>query len=83
MNEMNDRQAGPGVCSLEEEDEADHKEEQNDQNLQEESSQNSVLIVGVGVRVWSGLQPHIRSLSLLPASAVLLCLKAVSKSSEH
>ncbi len=70
MSEMCNRQVGVSVCSLEEEDEADHEEQQNDQNLQEEGSQNSVLIIGVGVRVRPGLQPQLRSLSLLPEFAV-------------
>ena len=69
--DMCDRQARVSGCSLEEEDEADHNEQQNDQNLQEESSQNSVLIIGVGVRVWPGLQSQLCSLTLLPAFGAL------------
>ena len=45
-------------CLLEKKDEADYKEEQNNDDFQKEGSQNSVLIVGVGMRVWPGLHSH-------------------------
>ena len=58
----------------------------NDQNLQEESSQNSVLIIGVGVRVWPGLQSqHLLTDSSAGiwglANVGLVAIKAVSKCS--
>ena len=62
-------------CALEEENEADHKEEQNNDDLQEEGCQNSVLIIGVGVCIWAGLQPKSTPnlSSAVASSTVMLC----------
>lgn len=64
MRMTHDWQVAGRRNSLEEEDEADDKEQQNNEYLQEEGSQNSILIIGVGMRVRPGLQSHSHALSL-------------------
>lgn len=82
MMVLNYWQVGSRGCSLEEENEADHKEQQDDDNLQEEGGQNSILIIGVGVRVRPGLrsQSHICAMLFTIQCCPHDCSKTMSSS---